>query len=264
MNELVTIKKTTIGESEVNSVDARELHSFLESKQEFAHWAKAKIAENPFFRVGVDFCSFENVIKRTKGASVRKDYALSLDTAKKVAMAEQTARGEEVREYFIKCEKALDESVHLNGVPPALKELVDIQLMTTRYLSEMLHYSKASTLDMIHRIHKEHGLPVGYLPQYAENQRVCFSMTDLLKKNGLKCTAKRMNEMLINIGFLEEKERRSTSKGTKKFKALTGTGLQFGQNCVSPKNRNEVQPRYYEDKFMELINDYIGEWNVGL
>lgn len=112
MKELVAIKKTVIGTEEVNSVDARELHSFLESKQEFAHWIKAKVLENAFFQENQDFILLVNSNKQVShGGHNKKDYALTLDTAKKVAMAEQTARGNDVRDYFLACEKKLKESV---------------------------------------------------------------------------------------------------------------------------------------------------------
>ena len=42
-------------------------------------------------------------------------------------------------------------------------------------------------------------------------------------------------------------------QGDKKFKALTEPGLSWGENQVTPANPNEVQPRYYEAKFKELL-----------
>lgn len=110
MNELVVIKKQVIGENEVNAVDARELHLYLESKQKFADWIDAKVVNNPFFVKNEDWVVFRNIMKNTddtNGGRPRKDYALTLDTAKKVAMAEQTAKGNEVRDYFLMCEKKL-------------------------------------------------------------------------------------------------------------------------------------------------------------
>jgi phage anti-repressor protein len=38
MNELIVIKKETVGNEEVNSVDARELWEFLGSKRQFGDW----------------------------------------------------------------------------------------------------------------------------------------------------------------------------------------------------------------------------------
>jgi phage anti-repressor protein len=95
----------TVREGEF-SVDLRELHQALESKQEFSNWAKSKLSQ---FSEGEDFASFDNVIKREKGASVRKDYSVTLDCAKHIAMMEQTERGRQFRCYFIECEKALRE-----------------------------------------------------------------------------------------------------------------------------------------------------------
>jgi len=59
--------------------------------------------------------------------SVRRQYALTIDTAKKVAMAEQTSVGNKVREYFIAVEKKLKEKnkeVFLSH-PEALRRLAD-------------------------------------------------------------------------------------------------------------------------------------------
>lgn len=255
---LVAISKSVIGDDEVNSVNARELHAFLESKQKFADWIDAKVINNPFFKETVDFIVFRNIMKNTeetKGGRPRIEYALTIDTAKKVSMAEQTAKGEEVRTYFIQCEKTLKEVVQLdNGNAITLKELIDIKLLTTKYLSEMLNYSEASTLQLVHNVHKEHNISTLYLPQYVENQRVSFSITDLLKKNNIEMSAQSLNNKLLLVGILEEKERRSSSKGVKKFKALSKAGLNYGHNDVSPHNKNEVQPRYYEDTFLDMFH----------
>ena len=39
------------------------------------------------------------------GGHNKKDYAIKLDAAKKIAMSEQTTQGEKVRDYFLGCEK---------------------------------------------------------------------------------------------------------------------------------------------------------------
>jgi len=259
MHELIVIKKTVIGEEEVNSVDARELHSFLGSKQEFAHWIDTKVVNNPFFVKNVDFMVFDNIIKNSKGGRPRTDYALTIDTAKKVAMSEQTERGNEVRNYFLECEKKLEQVKSIydtKHVPNQIKDVVEIQLLTTKYLSEMLRYSDVSTLGIVHKINESHGIPTNYLPQYVSNQRVHFSATDLLKKNKIKMSVQKFNKILEQKGFIETKQRRSTSSptGYKNFKCLTKSGLQFGLNDVSPTNPNETQPHYFEDTFMDFFD----------
>ncbi len=61
---------------------------------------------------------------------------------------------------------------------------------------------------------------------------------------------------LIAKGYLEKKERDSTSSptGKKKYKSLTDKGLKYGENLISPKNQKEVQPCYYADTFKELYD----------
>lgn len=88
-------------------VDARQLWEGLHSKREFANWIKAKVLNNPFLQENQDFSSFDKIVKRAVGASKRREYSLTIDAAKRVAMAEQTERGEQVRRYFIECEKKM-------------------------------------------------------------------------------------------------------------------------------------------------------------
>lgn len=62
--------------------------------------AKSKIAQ---FVDGERFILLYNVINREIGAPRRKDYAVSIEFAKHIAMMEHTERGTQVRDYFIEC-----------------------------------------------------------------------------------------------------------------------------------------------------------------
>ncbi|MBV5330400.1 MAG: antA/AntB antirepressor family protein [Chlorobium sp.] len=58
----------------------------------------SKVIENPFFAENQDYVLLDNIIKQTsRGGYNRKDYALTVNTAKKVSMAEQTPTGDEFR-----------------------------------------------------------------------------------------------------------------------------------------------------------------------
>lgn len=100
-NEIIKISQQN-GEQVVS---ARELHGFLESKQEFATWIQSRIKRYGFIE-GIDFTSFDKVIKRENGGSTRKEYALTTNMAKEIAMVEGSDKGKEARQYFIQCEKA--------------------------------------------------------------------------------------------------------------------------------------------------------------
>lgn len=251
INQLVRVSEAAIGGEFVNSVDARELHLFLESKQQFADWISAKVLDNPFFEEGIDYALLQNVMKQTgRGGHNKKDYVLTQDTAKKVSMAEQTVKGNEARDYFLECERVSRRV----KAPAKIPETVQCQLMGAETIARMLNYSDASKIDIVSRVYKANNISSDFLPEYVEKARVVFSATELLKKNNYPINVRVFNALMIVAGYLEEKERPS-SKGAKTFKALTIKGLKFGQNDVSPQNKLEVQPHYYEDNFSELYNE---------
>lgn len=86
-----------------NLVDARELHKFLESKRDFSNWINQRINRYSF-KEGVDFTT--NLLKST-GGRPSKEYYLTLNMAKELAMVENNDKGKEARRYFIEAEKTL-------------------------------------------------------------------------------------------------------------------------------------------------------------
>jgi phage anti-repressor protein len=126
MNEIIPINHGTIGGEEVNTVDARELHERLGSKQQFADWIRAKVVDNPFFLENQDYVLLHEILKQIgRGGHNRKDYALTIDTAKKVAMAEQTESGDKVRDYFLDCERRAKAAAPAISYPEALRRLAN-------------------------------------------------------------------------------------------------------------------------------------------
>ena len=251
MDELVTIKKTVIGSDEVNAVDARELHEFMEIGTRFDVWIERRIKEYEFI-INSDFCSF---VIESSGGRPSTEYHISIDMAKELAMVERNEKGKQARQYFIQCEKELLNQ-RKQEPQSELEEIVKVKLITTEYLRKMLNYSEPSVLKIVYDIHKEHGISTQYLPNYVENKKVVFSLTDLLSKHDIKMSTMSFNKLLEANGIIETKTRksRSTKSGTKTFKALTPFGLQFGRNDSSPHNKNEVQPLYFEDTFDKLLS----------
>ncbi|MCT4542913.1 MAG: antA/AntB antirepressor family protein [Vallitalea sp.] len=92
-----------------NDVDARLLWEQLGQPQgEFNKWAKRKIIDKGFAE-NQDFFSFDKIVEREIGATIRTEYTLTMDTAKNVSMMENTDMGRLIRKYFIKMEKALKD-----------------------------------------------------------------------------------------------------------------------------------------------------------
>lgn len=253
-NQIIKINTDTDGKQTVN---ARELHEFLEVETRFNDWIERRIIEYGFI-INTDFCSF---LSKSSGGRPAMEYHITIDMAKELSMVERNEKGKQARKYFIEMERVAKGAAQTQQIPSQLREIVEIKLLTTEFLKKHLNYSEPSVLKLIYDIHQEHNISTGYLPHYVENQRVSFSLTDLLQKHGLNLSAQAMNQKMISAGFLEEKQRRSTSSktGYKKFKALTQAGLLFGHNDVSPKNRNEVVPKYYEDTFNNLLKEVLNE-----
>ena len=85
-------------------VDARELHKFLEIKTDFRKWVQRNLIK--YFEEGKEFRSKMTETSQ-RGGRPQKDYYLTLDTAKKLAMMAKTSKGEEARNYFLECEKTI-------------------------------------------------------------------------------------------------------------------------------------------------------------
>lgn len=89
-------------------VDARELHSFLGVGRDFSNWIKDRI-EKYGFTEGSDYVVLESSPELANVLHAKKDYAITLDMAKEVAMLERNEKGREARRYFIECERKLKE-----------------------------------------------------------------------------------------------------------------------------------------------------------
>lgn len=137
MNEIIKIETTEKGNQ---AVSARELHKFLDSKQEFAHWIKNRIEKydfeenKDFYKIYFDVegnllkTRHDNFIK-TDNQEVTKahkiDYVLTLDMAKELSMIENNEKGKLARKYFIECEKKLNQKMLPQTYKEALIELVN-------------------------------------------------------------------------------------------------------------------------------------------
>jgi len=90
--------------SDQPSVNARDLHVFLESKQQFSDWMQNKIKQYDFVEER-DF--YINLYKNDKKGRPTKEYVLTLHMAKELSMVENNKKGKEARLYFIHAEEEL-------------------------------------------------------------------------------------------------------------------------------------------------------------
>ncbi|EDZ9929764.1 phage antirepressor Ant [Salmonella enterica] len=138
-NQLIPVFNGTISNESVLLCDARELHGFLEVGKRFASWITERLTEYKFVE-NQDYISFSQNREKPQGGRPTKDYHLTLDTAKELAMVERNEKGRQIRRYFIECEKQLRQQQTL----PAPKPLVHTITLTDEELCDICWLWKIS------------------------------------------------------------------------------------------------------------------------
>ncbi|WP_273757795.1 antA/AntB antirepressor family protein [Bartonella sp. AU55XJBT] len=105
MNNLIEISEQVIDQESVQTVNARELHTFLAIGKRFATWITNRINQYEF-EEGKDYILTLPKIGKRKNV-ISKEYHLTLDMVKELSMVERNEKGHEARQYFIKCERLL-------------------------------------------------------------------------------------------------------------------------------------------------------------
>jgi phage anti-repressor protein/phage antirepressor YoqD-like protein len=131
MNEIIKIESTE-GRRTVN---ARELHAFLEVKSEFRNWIKNRVEDFGF----VENQDFVTVGKNLPGGGKQNDYHLTIEMAKELSMVERNDKGKQARQYFIECERV--------ALTPAL-QLPQTFAESLRMLADEVEQKQAALLQI--------------------------------------------------------------------------------------------------------------------
>jgi anti-repressor protein len=103
MNEIV---KITTDQQGRQVVSARELYEYLGyNKSVYSRWSQKNIVKNQFAIEGEDWIGVQLNVEGNETT----DYALSIDFSKRLSMLARTEKGENVRKYFIECERTAIE-----------------------------------------------------------------------------------------------------------------------------------------------------------
>lgn len=159
MKEIIQLRNKKIGGAIINAVDARELHLFLDSKQEFSNWFKNRIDQYDF-QENQDFIINDNFINNSSRRGPKPvEYIISLDMAKELSMVERNERGKQARKYFIEVEKKFKahriiQTQEYTPIGKVLKDQVrhfksGVQLAKTSGLSRNQALLKANRLTLV-------------------------------------------------------------------------------------------------------------------
>lgn len=231
MSELIKIKvvQKTIGDEKKRFVNARELHSWLKSKRQFANQIKDRIEKYGFVENDDYFISINNFvngfIERTDGVLVDKktgqvipkDYVLTMDMAKEIAMLENNEAGKQVRKHFIRVEENFKKVMAIALKDPKFVNQLSQDFQETR--SETKEYRKDFTDSIKDYVEiKHYGTYTDMLYQFlfAERAKEYRGLLNLAKKDLVRNTM--YEEILFIIGSFEtglagEVEKKSKEKG---------------------------------------------------
>ena len=195
----------------VNSVNARELWEYLESKQDFSTWIKARIDKFDFIE-GEDYL-FHKIMENPQGGRPQIDYIITIDMAKELAMVENNEKGKQARKYFINIEKQFNAQRQAM-LPLTYKEAL-IELVKKIEENEMLEKTKAYISD------KKTATALNTASQAVKRAN---KLEIELDKSKEYCTIKRMKMLTHGQDF--------------SFKLLRDTANEMGINCIEVFDQN--------------------------
>ena len=263
MNDLIKIQPHNIGGQTIETVNARDLHSFLEVGKVFANWIKDRIDQYNFIE-NLDYVVIAETGNNPLGGRPSREYAISIDMAKELAMVERNEKGRQARQYFIECERRLKQQAM-----PVMLSPVESDLKAIGIVADILRASESSKLGMLRTYCEQHApriLPA--LPAYAidkpsdshaDSSQPTLPISKIV--DGIT-SAKRANLALHAAGLIEQRFREKSDGSQKSFWSITETGEKYGKNLVSPSNSRETQPHWYackSDEIAKIVIDNLDE-----
>jgi len=196
MNELIKIESR----NGIETVNARELYEFLESKQEFANWIKGRI-EKFEFSEGNDF----TVDKFINGRATQIDYYISIDMAKELSMVENNTQGRQARKYFIECEKQLkNNQINIQSIiSETIKQTIPA---LTEMMTNMISENNKSIFETIKHISGNQTLQIEQTKQQTVKEYIIehniktYNINNFLIRVGRLCT-KVSRELCRSINY---------------------------------------------------------------
>lgn len=186
------------------AVNARDLHVFLESKQQFSDWIKGRIDQFDF-EEGVDFEVFDydyqgNLLHKNMKSDNQRvsktEYAISIGMAKELSMVERNAKGKQARRYFIACEEKLKS---LPQRELSRKELALMVIQQEEEKERLMLENKAQQ-EIIES--QKPAVVFTSAVQAAVNSCLIGELAKILKQNGVDMGEKRLFKWLREKKYL--------------------------------------------------------------
>lgn len=163
------ILKTNIDGAEVNSVNAREIHSYINSNQDYSDWIKKRLKSLGAVE-NIDYVIFHK--KMEKRGRPQKEYIVTTDIGKHLGMMERNKEGREIRQHFIDIEKT---SISAISSPMSELDMIIASAQEQKKLQEKVEKLEETVYqvqnkmaedvaEVIREVKDKQIIPTGYIP----------------------------------------------------------------------------------------------------
>lgn len=253
MKALIPITEKAINNESVQTVNARELHAFLQIGRDYSTWIKSRIEQFGFVE-NIDFITAkkhqQNQAPQNGGACAatvsvvqeKVEYFITLDMGKELSMVERNNKGREARKYFIDCEKQLLQKTQQFALP-SVKELA-LMVIQAEEEKERLLLENQQKEEIIEAQRPS----VEFVERFVDGSKL-YSITEAAKvlsfkrKDFIECLT-RDKYLYRTGGVLVPYE---TPKCKKLFKVKTGCsdwGRNFTQTKITAEGLNKFSDIY--------------------
>ena len=112
MKNIIKVDVNNFKNNKLQCVNARDLHWFLESKQDFSNWIKSNLNYVDAVK-NEEYIRFNKKIEANNATMI--EYIITLDIAKEIALLQRSQKGKEIRKYFIEIEKEFRKNKEVPG-----------------------------------------------------------------------------------------------------------------------------------------------------
>jgi phage anti-repressor protein len=137
--------KAVIGGEEVDVINARDLHAWLKSGQDFSNWFRLRTTQGLLVE-NQDFGFFDRSIENSGRGRPSVDYVVTVDVAMHMALLEQTERGRAIRQDLIDWKKRAKAMARdMASTPSAQMNILDAIIADPAKVAQAL-ISQASVI----------------------------------------------------------------------------------------------------------------------
>jgi len=198
MQDIIPIFTSNFNGKQLNSIDARKLHEFLEVKSKFATWIQNRIQKYKF-KENIDFISV-SIFLENGGRTI--EYHLSTNMAKQLTMVENNEKGEQARDYFIQKEEQANNQIQT----PAIDSKFLLQIAQQMAKKEELIERQQIVINDLENETKEQQNRIDKKDE--ENQKLKITIVDFFK--GAELFTRRQVCHFLGRQGLEIKEQQIT------------------------------------------------------